>query len=210
MKARARSPKPTSPTRAPIERKAPRGALEQPFLPPRPHRPVGRGHASAEVDRHAQRHFGDRPRESRARREHMDAAGKAGVVIDVLQEIGLDIDDGAEFRRAVEPALSACRSGRSGAPSRQQRLEPLGRHAARPLVDREFAEALEAAPDPPARRSRRGPAAADRSRSAVWPPGSSPMSSQLLVRDLTGSRTPGKPETARPPATIDPISVWPP
>ena len=35
----------------------------------------------------------------------MDPALKAGLVVDVLQEIGLDVDDGAQLRRPVEPRL---------------------------------------------------------------------------------------------------------
>ena len=78
MNARARSPKPIRPTLRAVERKAALGAVEQPFLVSRPHRPVGGGHAAAKIDRHAERHFGDGPGEGGTRREHMDAALEAG------------------------------------------------------------------------------------------------------------------------------------
>ena len=48
----------------------------------------------------------------------MDSALKAGLVVDVLQEIGLDIDDRAAVFSRGRAAPSACRSGRSEAPSR--------------------------------------------------------------------------------------------
>ena len=80
-----------------VEREAPFRAVEQPFLLDPTHCAVRRGHAAAKVDRHPERHLGHRPREGGARRQHMDPALKeAGA--DVLQEIGLDVDDGAEFR----------------------------------------------------------------------------------------------------------------
>src|SRR5258708_24751962 len=78
-----------------IEREASLRAVEQPFLRAGAEGAIGRGDAAAEIDRHAERHFGDGPREGRARREHVDSAPEAGLVIDVLQEIRLYIDDGA-------------------------------------------------------------------------------------------------------------------
>ena len=130
-----------------IEREAPFRAVEQPFLVPLAHGAVGRRHAAAEVDRHPERHLGDRFGEGGARREHMDSALEAGLVVDVLEEIGFDVDDGAQVRRAVEPSL------RHVALADQERhfgeigFEPLGRHAAGPVVDRKLAEALEPRPD---------------------------------------------------------------
>src|SRR5579863_1222352 len=89
----------------PVEREAAFRALEQPFLVSLPHGAIRRGYAAAEVDRHPERHFGNGPRESGARREHMNAALEADLVVDILQKVRLDIDDGAKLWRAVEAGL---------------------------------------------------------------------------------------------------------
>ncbi len=76
----------------------------------------------------------------------MDPAREAGLVIDVLQEIGFDIDDRAELRRPVEPAFRHVALADQQRHFRQKRFEALGRHAAGSLVDRKFAEALQPGP----------------------------------------------------------------
>ena len=53
--------------------------------------------AAGEADCHAQPHFGNRQRKHPAGREHMDAALKAGLVIDIGQEIGLDVENGFQL-----------------------------------------------------------------------------------------------------------------
>src|SRR6202789_1447197 len=67
-----------------VEREAALGAVEQPFLLAAPHRAVRGGNAAAKVDGHSERHLGDRLGESGARRQHMDSALKADVIVDVL------------------------------------------------------------------------------------------------------------------------------
>ena len=67
--------------------------------------------AASKRQRHAEPDLGDRCGEHRARRDDMDAALEAGLVIDIRQEIGLDIDDAAQFRREVEPRRSPSAAG---------------------------------------------------------------------------------------------------
>src|SRR5271165_2678249 len=131
-----------------IERKAALGAIEQPLLAPRPHRPIGCGYAATEVDRKAKSHFGNGAREGRARGEHMDSAYEAGLVIDVLQKVGFDVDDGAQLRGAVEPGLRHVALADEKLHFREKGFKPLRRHAACALHG-EFAEALEPAPRGP-------------------------------------------------------------
>ena len=63
------------------------------------------GDPAAKVDGEAERHLGDGLGEGGAGRQHMDATLEAGLVVDVLEEIRLDVDDRAEFRRPIEPRL---------------------------------------------------------------------------------------------------------
>jgi hypothetical protein len=112
-----------------------------------PHRAVRCSHAAAKVDGHSERHLSDWLGESGARRQHVDTALKADVVVHVLKEIGLDVDDGAQLRGAVEARL------RHIALADQERhlgeigFEALGRHATGPFVNRKLAERLEPRPD---------------------------------------------------------------
>ena len=76
----------------------------------------------------------------------MDAALKAGFVVDVLQEIGFDVDDGAQLLRAVEPGFRHVALADQELHIGEKRLEPRGRHAAGALVHGEVPEALEPAP----------------------------------------------------------------
>ena len=85
-----------------VKREAAPRAVEQPFLSAAPHRAVRGSDAPAEINGHSERHLGDRLGESGARRQHMDSALKADVIVDVLEEVGLDVDDGAQFRGAVQ------------------------------------------------------------------------------------------------------------
>ncbi len=130
-----------------VKREAPLRPVEQPFLVSVPHRAVRRRHAAAEVDRHAERHLGDRPGERRAGRDHMDSALKTGLVVDVLEKVGLDVDDGAELRRTVEASLRHVALADQERHLGQIGFEALGRHAAGAFVDRELAKVLEARPD---------------------------------------------------------------
>jgi hypothetical protein len=77
----------------------------------------------------------------------MDSALKAGLVVDVLQEIGLDIDDRAQISRAVEPRLRHIALADQESHLGQMRFEALRRHAAGPVVDHELAEAFEPRPN---------------------------------------------------------------
>ena len=151
-----------------IEREAPFRAVEQPFLVPLAHGAVGRSHAAAEVDRHPERHLGDRFGEGGARREHMDSAFEAGLVVDVLEEIGFDVDNGAQVRRAVEPSLRHV-----ALPDQERHFGEIGFRTARLACGRarrgsQARRGARAASRPSARRSHRGTAAADRSGSGVW------------------------------------------
>ena len=92
-----------------VKREAALCALEQPFLFALPHRAVGCGHATAKVDGHSER-ISATGLAKATLRKHMDFAFEAVVVVDVLEEIGLDIDDGASFgarsRRVRHVALA--------------------------------------------------------------------------------------------------------
>jgi hypothetical protein len=69
------------------------------------HRAVGLGDAAGEVDGHAEGGFGHGGAEGRGRGQHPDAAGLTGGVVDIGQEVGLDVEDGAQFRRPVQPGV---------------------------------------------------------------------------------------------------------
>ena len=77
----------------------------------------------------------------------MDSALEAGFVVDVLEEIGLDVDDGAQLRRPVEPRLRHVALSDQESHFGQKGFEALGRHAAGPVVNAKLAEALEPRPD---------------------------------------------------------------
>ena len=70
-----------------------------------PHGAVGLGDAAGEVDGHPECGFGDGCGEGRGRCQHPDAARLACGVVDIGQEVGLDIEDGAQFRRPVQAFL---------------------------------------------------------------------------------------------------------
>ena len=130
-----------------IKREASFRAVEQPFLMSRSHGAIRRSHAAAEIDREPKRHLGDRPCESGPRRQHMDSALKARLVVDVLQKVRLDVDDGAQLRRAVEARLRHVALADQELHLGEIGFEALGRHAARALVDRELAKLLQPGPD---------------------------------------------------------------
>ena len=118
-------------------------ALKLVGLGARAHRAVGGGDPAHEVDRHAQRRLRDGGRERAARAEHVDAARKARVVVDVGQEVALDVDDGAQLGGAldapgVEVGLADDRHGLG-----QVGLDDLRRHPARAFMHDELAEGLE-------------------------------------------------------------------
>ncbi len=128
------------PDSRPIKRETALGAVEQPLLSPRAHCAVRRRDPAAEVERKSERHFRDRLCESRARSEHMNAALKAGLVIDVLQEIGLDVDDAAQPRSPIQAGLRHVALADQKRHFRETGVEAFGRHAAWALMHGQFAE----------------------------------------------------------------------
>jgi hypothetical protein len=66
-------------------------------------RAIGGRDTAGGIDRQRQRRLSDDRRESAARSQHVDAALEANLVVHVRQEVGLDVDDGAQMRRSCEP-----------------------------------------------------------------------------------------------------------
>ena len=91
------------PDRAAREQERAGVGLEPLRLAPGAHRAVGGADPAREVDRHPERRLGHRHGERRAGAQHVHAARPRRRVVDVGQEVALDVDHGAQPRRAREP-----------------------------------------------------------------------------------------------------------
>ena len=79
---------------------------------PLPEGEVGVDDVARQVERHGEAELGDRLGEDRAGRHHMDAALEQHVVGHVVDEIGLDIEDAAQRRHALERLARRAAAGR--------------------------------------------------------------------------------------------------
>ena len=116
------------PTGAPANMKQPFVGVEAVGFAAGAEGAVGGGDAAREVDRHRERRFGHRLREGRGRAQHMDAARLAVFVVDVGQEVGFDVEDRLQLRRAVDALLRHRGLADQDRRVRQQAVHHLVRH----------------------------------------------------------------------------------
>src|SRR5438874_1597853 len=69
---------------------------------------IGRRNAARQVDRHRQGRLGDHGRERSGRAQYPDPALVTGLVIDIGEEVGLDVEDRLEVARAVQAGTRHC------------------------------------------------------------------------------------------------------